>query len=89
MNWFKIEVDKGKEGTYHYVGSTADALETLIEKAQRGEFLRLADLLYVDRGDLKTWDEWDRSLMPSVAINPRTVISIMQFKGDPRTTSRR
>ncbi len=33
--------------------------------------------------------EWDRSLMPSCVVNPRAIISIMQFKGDPRKTPRK
>lgn len=89
MNWFKVEVDKGKEGTYHYVGASVETLEQLAERAHRGEFLKLDDLLYIDRGDIKTWEEWDRSLMPSMVVNPRTIISIMQFKGDPRKTPRK
>jgi hypothetical protein len=89
MNWFKIEVDKAKEGTYHYVGSSSSTLEQLAENASRGDFLRLDNLLYVDRGDIKPWSEWDQSLLPSAMINPKAIISMMQFKGDPRTTPRK
>lgn len=82
-NWFKIETNKISE-TYHYIGSSPETLESLTAKAQAGEFLRLDDLLYMERGDYREWAEWDKSLTPSVMIQPSIVLSIMQFKGDPR-----
>ena len=89
MNWFKIEINKGAEGTYHFVGSCAETMDQLMEMAARGDFIRLNQLVYMDRGEPKEWEEWDRSLVPSVAINPRTILSIVQFKGDPKLTPRR
>ena len=89
MNWFKIEVNKGTEGMYHYVGCCAQDLEQLAEMAARGDYIRLNQLLYMDRGDLTSWEEWDRSFVPSVAINPKNIVSMMQFKGDPRATPRK
>lgn len=82
-NWFKLETSK--ENTYHYYGSSSFSCEQLLEALQRGEYVRLDDLLYMERGEYKEWAEWDKSLMPYVCINPECVITVMQYKGDPRT----
>lgn len=87
MHWFKIEINKGKEGSYHYVGSTEDDACSLIKKAQNGFFIHLENLLYMDRGQMKEWAEWDKTLIPAAYINPKDIISIMEFKGDPRELS--
>jgi hypothetical protein len=84
MHWFKIEINKGKEGTYHYVGCSEDDVEVLVKKAQNGFFIRLDELLYMDRGHIKEWAEWDKTLKPTAHINPKDIISVMEFKGDPR-----
>jgi hypothetical protein len=84
MHWFKIEINKGKEGSYHYVGASEDDADALIKKAQNGFFVRLDELLYMDRGQIKEWAEWDKTLVPTTYINPKDIISVMEFKGDPR-----
>lgn len=84
MNWYKIETNKGKEGTYHYVGSSELSAEELLKRAEHGYFIRLDDLLYMDRGEMKEWADWDKSLIPTAYINSKDIIAIMQFKGDPR-----
>jgi hypothetical protein len=84
MNWYNIRVDDGTEHGYTYVGSSPDPVETLVEKASRGEYLRLDDLLYQDRGEIKNWAEWDKREVPTAYINPARVIAIQPFKGDPR-----
>lgn len=38
----------------------------------------------MDRGQMKDWSQWDPTLIPSVYINPKDIIAIMEFKGDPR-----
>jgi len=83
-NWYKIETNKEKEGTYHYIGTSSLSFEAIADKAQQGEFIRLDGLLYMERGEYKEWATWDKSLEPSVLIQPTCIISIMQFKGDPR-----
>lgn len=85
-HWYKIETNKGEEGTYHYIGSTPLTFESLAEKVHLGEMVRLDELLYMERGEIKEWADWDKSLLPSVYIQPTCIISIMQFKGDPRVT---
>jgi hypothetical protein len=85
MNWFKIETIRGDK-EHQYVGSSEETLDSFAQKVQSGHFVRLDQLQYYDRGEIKDWTEWDKSLVPSVLINPRTVISVMQFRGDPRVT---
>lgn len=82
--WYKIETNKDKEGTYHYIGSSSSSLDTIAAKAEEGQFIRLDDLLYMERGEYKEWATWDKSLKPTVLIQPSCIISIMPFKGDPR-----
>ena len=87
MNWFKIQVNNGSEKGQTHVGASADSLESLLQKARGGEYIRLDDMRYRDqRGITKPWEEWDASLIPSVVINPDCILNIMQFKGDPLTT---
>jgi hypothetical protein len=72
MKWFKVQVNKTEESTYHYVGASADTLDVLTEKVQRGEFVRLRELLYVDnRGDIKPWDPVDA--LATLVAESRTV----------------
>lgn len=84
MHWYKIEVNKGTEGTYHYIGGSNDDAAAIIKRAQNGFFVQLDDLLYMDRGQMKDWSQWDQTLFPCVYINPKDIIAIMEFKGDPR-----
>lgn len=89
MNWYKIRArDESDEG-YTYVGASEDSIEKLAEKAARGQFIRLDNLLYMDRGDIKEWAEWDKSVIPMVFINPASIFAIMQFHDDPRITPRK
>lgn len=84
MNWFKIEVKDARKGEgYQYVGSSEDSLNEIAKKAASGQYIQLDDLRYWDRGTVKKWEDWDRSIMPVVCINPANIVSIMQFKGDP------
>ena len=82
--WFKIETSKEKENTYHYYGSSNFSQDELTAALQRGEYIRLDELLYMDRTEYKSWADWDKSLHPSVSINPKCVVTVMQYKGDPR-----
>jgi hypothetical protein len=84
MNWYKIQVMYGAQG-YTFVGSSPDSVEELLEKASRGEYLRLDDLLYREGGQVKDWREWDNREVPIVHINPANVVSIQPYKSDPRS----
>jgi hypothetical protein len=84
-NWYKIETNKEKEGTYHYIGSSFLSLAELAAKAEAGEFIQLDELLYMERGEYKDWASWDKSIEPSALIAPNIILSIMRFKADPRT----
>ena len=83
-NWYKVETAKDNESTYHYYGSSLLSHEQLVSSLQRSEYIHLDDLLYLERGEYKEWAEWDKSLIPSVSINPACVVTVMQYKGDPR-----
>lgn len=89
MHWYKIAVNEGKDEPYHFVGASNETLDGLVQKAGRGEYIHLTNLLYSDRGDMRSWEDWDASIEPGVYINPSHIYTIMQFKGDPRTTPRR
>jgi hypothetical protein len=89
MNWYKIEVTDVGGRTYHWIGTSPDSVETLAEKASRGEYLRLDDLLYQDnKGEVKDWAQWDNRQAPLLYINPAKVVTIHPFKADPRTLSK-
>ena len=85
MNWYKIRVSDGSEDGHTYVGSSTDSLDELVQKARHGEYLRLENLVYYDRGQVKDWAQWDRREAPTICINPAHVVVIQPFKGDPRT----
>ena len=87
MNWFKIKVERGKDST-NFAGSSPQSLETLVEQATQGKYIQLDDLFYMDRGEVKDWEAWDKREVPTIVINPEMIISIMQYKADPRTISR-
>ena len=87
VNWFKVSINKSPE-EYTYVGCSSLSLEVLISKISSGEYIRLDNLLYWDRGVVKEWAEWDKSVIPSVFINPHYVTDVMQFIRDPRLIER-
>ena len=87
MNWFRITMDSGDDGCT-FGGSTTDSLEILGEKATRNQYIRLENLFYNDRGEIKEWAEWDNREIPTVLIKPARIVAIVQYKADPRTLSR-
>ena len=87
MNWFRITIQKGND-SYTYVGGSTHTLETLVDQATQGKFVRLDELLYWDRGEIKDWSAWEKRDIPTVLINPKVIIAIMQFKADPRTIAK-
>ena len=86
--WYKIEVNEGEDSTTHFYGSSSLTYEEVLKWLKDGLFIRLDDLLYMERGEYKEWAEWDKSLVPSIAINPKCVVTVMQYKADPRTFSK-
>ncbi len=84
MNWFKIQVDDRRRYGYTFIGCSEDTLEELIRKADSGAYIRLDQMLYMDRGEIKEWEKWDPNLIPSIFLNPSKIVNIMQFKDDPR-----
>ena len=84
MNWFKIKVQEGDE-EYNYCGGSKHTLKELVDEAKAGEYIQLDDLFYMEQGNIKNWNEWDKRIKPSVFINSKWIINIMEFKADPRT----
>jgi hypothetical protein len=84
MNWFKIKTHEGQR-TYTLVGSSPHTLEALLDQATQGKYVRLDDLVFMDRGRVKDWSAWDKRAIPSIVINPKVIIAIMQLRADPRT----
>ncbi len=89
MNWYKIQAKDEDGDGRTWVGRSDETLEALAQRAKDGDFIRLDELLYMDRGEVKEWADWDKSLVPTVFLNPASITSIMQFRGDPRTTPRK
>ena len=85
MNWYKIKIWDGSESGYTLVGTSPDSLDQLTKKAMRGEYLRLDNLVYYDRGEIRDWIDRDRRETPTACINPAHVVMIQPFNGDPRT----
>ena len=87
MNWFKIKTQEGN-ADYGYVGSSPHTLDELVGQAVQGSYIRLNDLVYIVDGEVKDWAFWDKRMIPGIAINPKIIINIMQYKADPRTISK-
>ena len=87
MNWYRIRIREGND-TYTYAGASESSVEQFLEQIGQGKFIRLDDLVYLDRGDIKDWSTWDRREVPTVHINPNAILAIHQFKSDPRTMQR-
>lgn len=78
-NWYKVEVSKNNENTYHYYGKSELSHDQVIYHLQHREYTKLEELLYLEGNDYKEWSERDYSVMSSVSINPKYVISIMEY----------
>ena len=83
MPWFKVKVSES--GGYTYAGFSDLEFPELVRKVERGEYIFLQRLRYYDRGQVKSWESWDPTLISTIAINPAVVTSIMQFHDDPLT----
>ncbi|MBP6343971.1 MAG: hypothetical protein KA403_08560 [Candidatus Omnitrophica bacterium] len=86
LYWYKITTQDGSKEPYTWVGSSNETMDGLAQKAARGEYIHINDLLYRDRGEMKEWSHWDKSLEPEIYLNPAFINTIMRFKGDPRIT---
>ncbi len=84
MYWYRIETNKAADGIFLFIGCSPDPIDMLVKRAQNGYFVRLDELLYFENGEVHEWADWDPTLQPTVFINPKDIISIMEFKGDPR-----
>ena len=89
VNWFKVSTVNPGGKSRTFVGCSPDSAEAIAERAGRGEYIRLEQLLYMAQGEVKDFVEWDKSVVPTVHINPAHISTVMQFKGDPRVTPRK
>jgi hypothetical protein len=87
--WYKVETNEGEDSTTHHYGSSSLSFELLIASLQRGEYIQLNDVLYLERGSYKEWAEWAPELHPSKYINPNCILNVMQYIGDPRATPKK
>jgi hypothetical protein len=87
MNWFKVKIQEG-HSEYTYVGSSTLSSEEIVEHVTQGKFIRLDNLVYMDRGEVKDWATWDNREIPTIHINPKVIIAIQPFKADPRTIAK-
>ncbi len=74
--------------SYTYVGSSPLSPDELAKEAGKGEYIRLENLLYQDRGEVREWAQWDNREEPMVLINSSYIVAIQPFKGDPRTLTK-
>ncbi len=82
-NWYKVSVLDGSESPYNFHGSSDKTLEEIVSVIEAGKFLRLDDLVYYERGSYKSWSEWDKNVQPTVMLNAKQIISIMQYNSNP------
>ena len=82
--WYKIRVRENDED-YSWVGSSPLQPNEVAELLAAGGFLPLENLLYMHKYQVKSFVEWDPTLVPVRYINGKCVTSFMQFRADPRT----
>jgi len=87
MSWYKIHASDGDGKGRTWVGWSEDSPVTLANRAARGEFIRLDELLHVEGDEVTEWAAHDRAVVPTVFINAARITSFMQYREDPRAKS--
>lgn len=84
-HWYRIDVVEGDK-TRAIVGtSELDPLQ-LVQRLKGDDYLALNDLSYRDNQNrIVPFSGWDPRLGSIIYLNPRHVISVIPFAGDPRS----
>ena len=83
-HWYRIDINGDEKGRV-LIGTSELAPDSLLEHLQNGKFLVLNDLSYRDnQNKIVSWATWDPRLASIAYVNPRFVIAVMPFAGDPR-----
>ena len=84
MNWFRVTIHRGAE-SLPIVGASKETLESLAQRLQNGQVIRLDQLLYINEANaVQEWEDWDHRVIPTMLINPQAILTIQQFSDDPR-----
>ncbi len=88
MNWFTIRIHSPQDTgllDLRYIGSSQLTLEQLHERIEKGEYLRLDNLIFEKQHNV--YEEWSAlgwRELPVVIINPAYIVAVRQFENDPR-----
>lgn len=83
--WYRVDLIEG-EKTRFLVGTSDLDLPHFAQALSGQAFLRLGDLSYRDNQNrIVSFASWDPRLGDEIYFNPRYVISVMPFTGDPRS----
>jgi hypothetical protein len=86
-HWYKVDFAEG-ETIRNVVGTAEFSVAQVVQQIQAGEFLLLSDLTYRDnQGHLQPYSKWDQNLPPRMYINPKYIVSVGPYDGDPRTSA--
>ena len=84
--FYKLGIDEGS-GIKFLSGSSKQSPEELKKSLMTDGFTKLSNLFYFEKSEtgpqLKTWDVWNKYLMPERLIRNRSIVSIQPYKGNP------
>ncbi|HEX3358514.1 MAG TPA: hypothetical protein VHS31_16185 [Tepidisphaeraceae bacterium] len=82
--WYRIDFIDGKDSRM-LIGTSEYEPAELVKQLRGDEYLLLSDLSYRDNQNrFISWSTWDPRLESVAYINPKYIISVMPFVGDPR-----
>lgn len=87
MHWYKVLVRETSADLRSWVGTSGLSPAELARAIEDGRMVRLDELLHMDQGVVREWQDRDSRLSSTIYINPSTVLSFMEFREDPRPES--
>lgn len=85
--WYRVDVMNMDAKPRPFCGSSSLDYDQLMKALATDAYLRLDDLFFRDsQNRFKPWSEWEPRLAPTIFINPKHVVAVMPFDGDPRST---